>query len=468
VTKSKILTAATAVLAGGVLAVPAQGQAPRAPVQTVTGPVSTYWMSAETSAGFGAGLMGGGGGGQAPSLGAIMGMMGGGGAPAASRRLTLQLGSSRTNPAPAADHTPPAGLGVESRLPLVTPVRPPTAPVQHEDDEPAEIPREYQRPRGRMLIFWGCGEQTRPGQPLVLDFAQLTAGKAPPAALAAMKGLNYTPMRPPSPGRHATYGEWPNERSSRQPTTGSLTGPHSVAGNYSSPISFMLTPDKDFLPALGLRTGKTASGGAMLTWTASAPVRAYVATAVGGGNEDTVALWISSETQAAGFGLPDYLTPGDITRLVGQKALMAPGTASCALPRAFVDAAPTAIVTLVGYGDEANFSHPPRPADPRTPWNIDWTAKVRYRTSDSAILGMDMGAMTGGGMMGGAAAPAPPASPAARGFPGQPAQAPARGFPGQPAAGFPGQAPPPAQGAPPTGAARDAIIRGLGSAILGF
>jgi hypothetical protein len=395
-------------------------------------------------------------------MGAILGMMRGGGAPAANRRLTLQLGSSRTTPAPAADHTPPAGLGVDPKLPLLSPVRAPAVPDEPDTERPTEIPKEYQRPKGRMLIFWGCGEQTRPGQPLVLDFAQLTAGKVPPAALAAMKGLNYTPMRPPSPGRHATYGEWPNNRSSRQPTTGSLAGPHAVAGNYTSPISFMLTPDKDFLPALGMRSGKTASGAAMLNWTPAPAVRGYVATAVGGGAQDTVALWISSEGQAAGFGLPDYLSPADVTRLVGQKALMPPGTSSCAIPKAFVDAAPAGIVTLVGYGDEANFSHPPRPADPRTPWNIDWTVKVRYRTSDSAILGMDMGAM-----MGGAAAPPPAAPPGARGFPGQPAAgpSPARGFPGQPAAGFPGQTPAPP--APAETDPREALIRGLGSALGG-
>ena len=39
---------------------------------------------------------------------------------------------------------------------------------------------------------------------------------------------------------------------------------------------------------------------------------------------------------------------------------------------------------------------PPRPSDPRVPWNIRWTAKVRYKSTAGAMLGMPamgMGAM---------------------------------------------------------------------------
>ncbi len=446
--------AAVAALAAVAVAGQAPAQAPRrpapaapaaparAPAQVVTGPVSTYWMSAETTAGFGAGMMGGGGG--RPSLGSIMGMMGGG-ASAANHRLTLQLGSSTATPSPSADHTVPAGFGIGPKLPLLTPRVVPPAPVEQGES----IPKEYQRPRGRMLIFWGCGERARPGQPLVLDFAQMAEGKLPTAAMGAMKGLNYTPMRPPSPATSKTYGEWPNERERQSPTpASSLVGPHAVAGTYTSPINFMLTPAQDFMPALGLRTAKNPSGSAQLTWTPAQAARGYLAMAVGGGAQDTVALWISSEGQAASFGLPDYLSPGDLEKLVTAKALMPAGSSSCTVPKEFVDVAPTAFVNLAGYGDEANFSSPPRPADPRTPWNIDWTVKVRYRTAESAILGMDMAAMGGG---------APP-PPSARGFPGQGAPPAAGGFPG----GFPGQ---PAPAPAPGDSARDAVIRGLGSAL---
>lgn len=440
-----IATIAMAAVAGQASAQSRPAAAPaRAPVQVVTGPVSNYWMSAETSAGFGAGMMGGAGGGGRPSLGAMMGMMTGG-AGAVNHNLRLQLGSSMTPAAPAADHTAPAGFGLGPKLPLLTP----RAAPPEKREGPGEIPKEYQRPKGRMLIFWGCGERARAGQPVVLDFAQMAEGRIPPAFANAMKGLDYTPMQPPSPSRNKTYGDWPNEKSNRAiPAGSSLTGPHKVEGNYTAPINFMLTPTQDYMPALGLRTAKTAGGAAMLNWTPAPTARGYIAMAVGGGAQDTVALWISTEGQAAAFGLPDYLSPAEAARLVGQKALLPGSASSCAVPKEFVDAAPTAFVTLAGYGEEANFSYPPRPADPRTPWNIDWTVKVRYRTADSGILGMDMASAMGGGA---ASAPAQ----GARGFPGQGGGS-AQGFPGQGASAPPAQPPP---------SARDAVMRGLGSAI---
>ena len=36
--------------------------------------------------------------------------------------------------------------------------------------------------------------------------------------------------------------------------------------------------------------------------------------------------------------------------------------------------------TLNAYGPEEDFSYPPRPADPRAAWNLEWTARVRHRS----------------------------------------------------------------------------------------
>jgi hypothetical protein len=203
-------------------------------------------------------------------------------------------------------------------------------------------------------------------------------------------------------------------------------------GNYTSPISFNLNPFQDFMPTLGLQAAKTPTGSALLTWTPAPAANAYGAMAIGAGQQDTVAIWMSSDAQAAAFVLPDYLTPADQARLVRERALMPAGTSSCAMPKEFVDVAPTAFINLAGYGDEVNVAYPPRPADPKIAWNIDWTVKVRYRTAESALLGMP-----GAGGAGG---------PPARGAEQQQQQ----------------QTPQ----APPT-SARDAVMKGLGSAITG-
>ena len=98
--------------------------------QVVTGPVATYWMSAQTMSGFGAGM--GGAPGARPSMSQMMAMANGGGG--ASKTLTLQLGSSR-KPAgePSAEHLPPQGLRAGASLPLLTPR---SQPVQHTDETP--------------------------------------------------------------------------------------------------------------------------------------------------------------------------------------------------------------------------------------------------------------------------------------------------------------------------------------------
>jgi len=381
--------------------------------QKVTGPVAVYWMSAQTQTGFGMPSMGAGGG--KPDTGAMMrAMMGGGGA---SKTLQLDLGSGQTNPAPAADHLPPAGLQVGPQLPLLTPKVTPVVKEERQD----YVPQEYQKPKGKMLIFWGCGEHARPGQPYVIDFAKMASGQQNPANL--FKGIDYRPMQPPSVGRNRTYGGWPNEKTrDLVPSNGSLVGAHTIRGNYSPEINFTLEEDQDFLGALNLTTNAKAPGGWVnLGWNLVGNAQAYYATAMGG-DGDTVVMWTSSETQAAGFSNPDFLSQGDINRLVANKTLMGPATKTCTVPKEVLDAAPTAIAQLVAYGGEANFVYPPRPQDPKVTWNQQWAVKVRYRSATGGILGQDMGEMMGGGRGRTSAMPGAPAPQ--RGQPQQPPKAP--------------------------------------------
>ncbi|HEY0648333.1 hypothetical protein [Phenylobacterium sp.] len=367
--------------------------------QKVTGPVATYWMSAQTQTGFGMPAMGAGGGGQPDTSAMMRAMMGGGGA---TKTLQLQLGSGQTTGAPAAEHLPPRGLQAGPSLPLLTPKIQPAV----RDESPNYVPQEYQKPRGRMLIFWGCGERARPGQPYVIDFAKMASGQQNPANL--FRGIDYRPMQPPSPQRNRTYGEWPNKDTrDLVPANGSLVGPHTIQGNYTPEISFMLGEDQDFLGPLNLTTNARGSGGwTNLGWNLVGNAQAYYASAVGGGDGETVVMWSSSETQASAFSNPDFLSQGDITRLVANKTLMGPATKTCAVPKEFMDAAPSAMVQLVAYGGEANFVHPPRPTDPKVTWNQQWAVKVRYRSATGGILGQEMPNM-GAGRRAGTPTPQP-------------------------------------------------------------
>jgi hypothetical protein len=374
---------------GVVVGTMAAGTVLAQPAQKVTGPVATYWVSAQTQSGIGMPMGGG-----RPDREAMMRMMMGGRG-GAQHLLTLQLGSERKpQGAPSAEHLPPAGLSVGPSLPLVTPQAEPSQPAEREEEP---VPRDFQKPHGRMLIFWGCGEHARPGQPLVIDFSKLAPGQMPPGFAAMMRGFAAQRMQPPSPGRSATYGEWPNAQSpAGVPPQGSLVGDHTVRGDYTPEIHFTLRPDQDFLAPVTLTSNaRIPSGAVQLAWNPVGGATGYFAGVIGGA-EDTMVAWSSSETQASPFAAADYIAPAEAARLVASGALLAPRTTSCAVPKEVVDAAPHAMLSVTAYGPEANFASPPRPADPKTPWNRLWAVKVRYRSTTGGLLGMAMpGAMRG-------------------------------------------------------------------------
>ncbi len=377
--------------AGGLVAGSASSQS-----QTVTGPVADYWVSAATTSGMMGGLGAPGAG--RPSMGAMMGMaMGRGGGH--QHTLTLQLGSTRAAPGtPQADHLPPDGLGAGQALPLLTPQRYTAPPETPSDPRPPNM----QKPEGRMLIYWGCGEKAGPGQPVVIDFAKMSAGQFP-----NLQTISVRTEQPPSPSRYKTYGEWPNERTRTPvPPTGALVGPHSVKGTYSPQIDFTLGPNQDFLAPLTL-TGQTptAMGGTRLTWNAVPQSTGYFAWLMGadpgserrGGGGTTMVMWTSSNAQSFMGALMDYIPPSEARRLVASGAVMGPQTTSCVVPAEVVKASPTGLLSMIAYGEEANFVDPPRPSNPKTPWNISWRVKVRYKSTTGTILGMPaMGGMGGG------------------------------------------------------------------------
>jgi hypothetical protein len=49
-----------------------------------------------------------------------------------------------------------------------------------------------------------------------------------------------------------------------------------------------------------------------------------------------------------------------------------------------------AMLRMVAYGNELNLVHPPRPTDPRVPWEPQWAAKVRVKSMTMAMLGLEM------------------------------------------------------------------------------
>ncbi|MCW1381759.1 hypothetical protein OLX02_02875 [Novosphingobium sp. KCTC 2891] len=359
--------------------------------QKTTGPVARYEMRAGTTSGMGAMGAGGRGG-----MRGAMGMAFGGGN-SANHELWLDLGSSRaaSEGTPRADHFMPAGAKLGPSVALKTPQ------IVSRPEQPGE--RDFQRPKGRMLIFWGCGEHAPAGQPIVIDFARIAAGQMPPGLWSTSVPMD----RYVSPANSRTYGHWPSDDGKFVKPDSSLIGAHRVAGNYSPSMSFTLT--RDFMGAL--RAGSTAnpSGSVLLRWNALPDATGYHASLIGGkqgktgGGEMTdVVWWSSSATREFGGGLADWLSPATVARLVANRTVLSPQTTTCTVPVEVKQAAPDFLMTsLYAYGPEESFAYPPKPADPKAVWNIEWSARIRHRSMTAFLAGMpgmeDMGAADEGG-----------------------------------------------------------------------
>jgi hypothetical protein len=347
----------------------------------VSGPQARYAIDVGTTTGMAA--MAGKGMGGGLSM-----MFGGGGGSSEAHDLHFRLGSTLapTKGAPKADHflLPAAKLG--KSVPLITPAQ-----------APGETPTDFERPKGRMILFWGCGAKAPKGQPVIIDFAKVAKGQVPPGLFST----RVPEDRGPSLTNSKTYSEWPNRQNGKAPGNGSsILGDHRIAANYAPEIKFNLT--QDYMPGITGRSSALPGGATNLSWNLVSGATGYYAWAMGakmegGGEPRDFVWWSSSASKEFGGGLWDWLPPETVRRLITEKVVMPPSQTTCTVPAEVKAYAPDFMMgNLYAYGPEANFSYPPRPANPATPWAIEWTAKVRYRSNTSwFIKGPDMGGQGG-------------------------------------------------------------------------
>ena len=401
-------------LVAGVCAAPALAQQS---AQVVKPPVAQAWIDVATFSGLGMpmgmGMPGAGGGGGNP-MSALGGMFGGGGGSgagqnrfgntqsmAAGRWVDVTL-TTRNNPqlAEAQQAVPPGFLSPPLRLQSPKEARG-TAPDPGDD---RTVEPDHERPKGKMLLYWGCGETVRAGQPVVVDFA---------TASAADLARAFQSRRATQRGTHSAAGRplWPSAVDARMvPPPASLVGEHAFSGQgVPEGFRFQLPPAQDLMAPIALKQQKSPSGSTLLEWQSLPTARAYFVSAMGGRGQNEMVVWSSSEVPDMGFGLLDYQTNGAVDRWLGERVLLAPQTTRCAVPKGvFPDDG--AMLRMIAFGNELNLAQPPRPADPKQPWEPLWAVKVRVKSVAMAMLGMDMSDM-GGGRTGGGAPGQPPPPP---------------------------------------------------------
>lgn len=382
-------TPLAAALAAG-LAGWAAGALAQQPAQVVKPPVSQAWIDVATFGGMGMGMPGAGGNPMA-ALGGLFG--GGGGGSSGGNRFgntqTMSPGRwvdvtlyTRNNPAlSVAQQAVPAGF-LSPPLQLQSPkeARGGTPP---EPGDERTVDSEHERPKGRMLLYWGCGDTVRPGQPRVVDFAT-----ASPADLARF----FQSRRATQRGTHAATGRpvWPSEADGRMvPAQASLVGEHGFSGaGVPEGFRFAWPALQDLMPAIALRQ-QDAGGVTQLGWDALPQARAYFISAMGSRQNDEMVIWTSSEQPDIGFGLLDYQTNPAVDRWLKEQVLLPPQATTCNVPKG-VFSGEGAMLRMIAYGHELNLAHPPRPTDRKIPWEPVWAAKIRVKSMTMAMLGMEM------------------------------------------------------------------------------
>ena len=392
------------VLAAGLclLGLAAQAQTAKAPKTQLWIDLSTGSMAGmpEMDMPMGGGLMGMVGGGR-PGMGSnthygmarTMGIM-------PPRVIDIALHNS-LRPGVEARQAIPPGMRMGESLPLL-PKAQPTAP-----SEPGELPQEYeqQKPKGRILVYWGCGSEVRAGQSRVIDLA-----RAKPTDFAVAFAGRAVPDRGARVGpSHALY---PNERNQVQLAQGSsLVGEHQVLGEgVPASMRFTLGSAQDLMPAIDLRTTGKPQDSMGTNWQPVRNARAYYLHAMSQNGDDMV-MWSSAETPDTGMGLFDYLPNATIDRWLKERVLLPAEATQCAIPRGIFAAGAgresTPMLRMMAYGGESHIVHPPRPADPKAPWAPEWAVRVRVKAHTMAMLGEEQGDMRGG-MRGAGSSDIPP------------------------------------------------------------
>lgn len=298
------------------------------------------------------------------------------------RFVDISVYTNKNSSLTEATQTIPVAMNLGESLKLMAPV--PDKPVPATVDE-SPIEPSYEKPKGKISIYWGCGEKIRPGQPRTLDVAKASMDDY--AKFFVMRGKTTKGARS-QPGHPA----WPNKMDDRKvPDSASLVGQHSFIGS-GIPDNFKvaLGAPQDLMPSIALHQSKN-DGAVHLEWKSIPYARGYFISVMGGqsggGDSGEVIVWTSSELADFGFGLVDYQSNADIDKWIGEKVILPANTIKCDVPKGIFGDNGGGMLRMIAYGSDVFFAYPPRPNDPKVAWEPDWQTKVRVKSTFSSMLG---------------------------------------------------------------------------------
>ena len=283
----------------------------------------------------------------------------------------------------------PSGLKLGKSLTLL-----PYKETPERSGEPGS-PGEIRDFKVRILIYWGCGSTIRKGQPRVIEMSSQD-GKV--KASGAMQG-RYIPDRTAKIG--PGYVTWPNEKNRQNVSNDASTiGEHMMTGErIPESLKFQLENNQDFMPKISLRGAGNLDSGITWNWQSISQARGYFMQAFGQQGDATV-IWSSAETADAGSGIIDYLPPATVDKWIKERVLLGPEVKSCAMPQGIFEASKGrneggsgGMLRMVAFGPETHFAYPPKPANPKTPWDPEWNVRVRVKSTTMTPIGMDMSGM---------------------------------------------------------------------------
>ena len=306
----------------------------------------------------------------------------------------------------------PGGLNLGKSLTLI-PIEPIT-PTKG-DTPPGKIPDV----EVKISEYWGCGAAVRPGQPKVATFKLKGGGKTidPKNPMGGMQGVDFQSTGSMSKGLFVPdrdidlkpgYVYWPNRKHGKQVPSGArLAGEHRITGDgIPASMQFQVEQGADFMPKLMLRTQGEATAAVGLSWPSVDRARAYFINGmhmqVLSENSYALTIWSSADVAGAGSELHAYLSSSYLDKWLKQKVLLPASATNCTIPKGIFagssnmegqQAVMPGMLMMTAYGPESWITYPPKPADPKLPWNPEWSVRLRAKSTATAMLGLDFGDM---------------------------------------------------------------------------